>query len=368
MKQILLFALLFPTSIIVNAQNPVRRIKFHYINKDSVNLQLNDEYYLIEDSCAQIIRYSHFNFEQHKFSGKFKDVSKADPNLIVSEGNYSEDGLKNGAFVSHYLNGNLQAKGSFKNNKYDGRWEMYYEDGRPELTFDAVDGNCQVINAWDVDGKKNVDNGSGVYIAKFGATYWKGKLINGKPDGKWNFIKTDDASEASIASEHFKKGQFHDGSIGAYEYSDVSRIALVDPSKLPFVTAERMFISPVPCNGVKRKHIVGAQYKDGLRFFTQYISDAVSSYLSGKNLSDWDTQLDIEGEVSELGEFINLKCENSTAGDLSHGLINRLKTLPPLNPATADGKPIKQKFVISFVITKGVYRFSYRFLPIKLDQ
>ena len=368
MKQNLLFILIFTISAIVNAQNQARHIKFNYINKDSVSLTLNDEYYLIEDSCAQIIRYSHFNFEQHKFSGKFKDVSKADSNLIVSEGNYTADGLKEGVFISHYLNGDLQAKGNFKNNKYYGHWEMYYEDGKPELTFDVVDGNCQIINAWGADGKKSVDNGNGVYEAKLDGTYWKGKLVNGKPDGKWNFIRTDDASETSIALEHFKKGQFHDGSVGAYEYSDVSRIVLVDPSKLPFVTAERMFISPVPCNGVKRKHIVGAQYKDGLKFFTQYISDAVSSYLGGKNLSDWDTQLDIEGEVSELGEFINLKCQNSTAGDLSQGLVTRLKRLPPLNPATADGKPIKQKFVISFVITKGYYHFSYRFLPIKLDQ
>jgi antitoxin component YwqK of YwqJK toxin-antitoxin module len=368
MKQILLFAFLCVFVYIAHAQSLARHINFRTIDKDSVSLPLNEEYYLIEDSCAQIIRYSRFYFRQHIFRGKFKDVSKTNTDLIVSEGAYSSQGLKNGLFISHYLNGNLQAKGNFIDNKYDGKWEMYYENGKPELTFDVTDGDYKIIDAWGNNGKKTVDNGNGIYIDKLGNQYWKGKLVNGKPDGKWYLMKTDDASEAPIASEHFKNGQFRDGSIGDYDYKDKSsHIVWVDPFKLPFVNAEKMFISAVPCDGTKRKHIVGAQYKDGLRFFTRYIGDAVSPFLERINLKDCDVKIDIEGEISEEGNLTNLKSPNSTAGDISEGLILRLRTLPPLNPATADGKPIKQKFIISFIIRNGLYQYTYRFLPINID-
>ena len=72
------------------------------------------------------------------FFGKFKDVSKVDTNLVVTEGNYSPDGFKDGEFTLHYLNGNLRAKGNFKNNKYDGHWQLYYNNGKPQLTFEAI--------------------------------------------------------------------------------------------------------------------------------------------------------------------------------------------------------------------------------------
>ena len=114
------------------------RLDIKRFGKDSVNIPFNNNYQLSPDSCAQITRYAHFNFSKRIFIGKFKDVSTADHNLVVSKGNYNENGLKDGEFVTHYLNGNLQAKGSFKDDSYIGGWEFYYEDGKPELFFEVV--------------------------------------------------------------------------------------------------------------------------------------------------------------------------------------------------------------------------------------
>src|ERR1700712_3720151 len=148
MKPILLLILLGFVFYQSDAQVVRRNIQFHSYGVDSVNLPLNEEYNLIEDSCVQIIRHVHYNFRERKFFGKFKDVSKLDTNLVVSEGTYTTDGLKDGDFITHYLNGNLQAKGSYKDNKFVGKWEIYYENGKPEVTFEVIDGDIHLVDAW----------------------------------------------------------------------------------------------------------------------------------------------------------------------------------------------------------------------------
>lgn len=350
---------------IAASQQIQRRVRFQNFGNDSIGISLNDEYYLIEDSCAQITRHGHFDFARRKFYGKFTDVSKANPNMIVSEGTYSTDGLKDGEFKSYYLNGQLQAKGRFKNNKYEGRWEMYYNDGKPELVFDAADGVYTILDAWQPDGTKTVDNGNGVFTDNLGGLYWKGKLVNGKPDGKWRLLKTDDISGIPIGSESFKKGQFREGSLNNNDYNDASHLTLVSLFKLPFVNAEKMFISPVPCNGAKRKHIINAQYENGLESFSSHISDAVKPYFSRVNLTMYgDIAFQIDGEISEKGQLVNLK---SNGSDLARGVIRELMNLPVLHPATVDGKPVKQKFTITFKIGGGFYQFNYRFSPVHAE-
>jgi hypothetical protein len=350
-----------------DAQQPQRQIQFTFFAGHSIKLPLNSNYYLIEDSCAQITRYGHLNLKERRFFGKFKDVSRLDTNVIVGEGNYTADGLKDGEFVLHYLNGQLQAKGSFINNKYAGKWETYYEDGKPELTFEVTDGDFRIINGWKPDGTKSIDNGNGTYINSLGGTQWKGKLVNGKPDGTWNFSRTDDINSTAISTEHFKKGQFREGNVGNYSYTDASHIQLVSPDKLPFVAAEKLAMSEFPCSGGKRKHIVGVQYIGGLRNFSESIKDWLSPYFSRINLTGIDDVITIHGEVSENGSLINLKSETALREDVAHGIILRLTKLPPLHPATVDDKPVKQKLTIEFIIRDGFYQFTYSFLPIQAN-
>lgn len=364
MKSFAVSFLLFIIIFSAVAQN-VRRISFRTMAKDSINLSLNDEYYLIEDSCAQIIRQGHFDLQNRLFFGKFRDVSKADPKVIVSEGSYDREGRKEGAFVVHYINGHLRAKGIFKANNYDGPWEMFYNDGKPELTFNCTNADCAIENAWKPDGTKIIDNGNGVYIADLGDSYWKGKLVNGKPDGTWKLIKTDDISNSALITEYFKKGVFRNGESAYNKYNDASRIKLVDPGKLPLLHAEKMLASPVACNQTKAKHMVNAQYANGLEGFTYQIESAVSSYIYKAGLKYLDNSFSIEGEISEKGALTNMISHEPFREDLARGVILRLKTLPLLSPATADGKPIKQKFIITFIFTDNLYKFTYRFLPLQ---
>ncbi|MBD1367313.1 hypothetical protein IDJ77_26105 [Mucilaginibacter sp. ZT4R22] len=359
------FVFLCITLNFAKAQTKERRIMFKTIGQDSIAIGLNDEYFLIEDDCAQIIRYAHYNFTDRIFSGHFKDVSKAEPSLVVSEGYYNEDGQKNGPFFARYLNGNLRAKGSFKNNAYDGKWEMYYDNGKPEVNFEVTDGEYTITEAWKADGTKVVAAGTGVYINDMRNMYWKGKLLNGKPDGTWKL--TNAASGNTLYTEHFKKGAFQDGSndAGTYTYTDKSHIQFVSFFKMPLSNVEAMYFSPVICNGVGPDKVASARHKDGNNAFGEEIKDLISPFLSTANLKELDNSFTIEGEISVTGEFTNMRSRQAFREDLARGIINRLKSMRDIIPATVNGQPVSQKFSIKFVFSDSVYQFSYQLLQVE---
>ncbi len=347
-----------------------RSIKFNFVAKDSVNLLLDDEFNMIEDSCAQVIRYAKLKMQQHKYSGKIRDVSRLDPSLVLTEGTYTDDGLKDGYFVTHYLNGKLQAKGSFKNNRYDGKWEMYYDDGKPKLFFEANGKDIKITDAWDAKGAKTIDNGKGTYRSDLGSIFWKGKLLNGRPDGTWSAVKTNDVNN-ELSSEKFKDGAFQKGNGPLGAYTDASRLELVAIDMLPFTHAELLRISRVPCNGngPKRRQIVNAQYGNGgFNVFNDAIKRAVEPYLRTVNIKDYDNHFTIQGAIDEKGFMVNMNSDDSFNQTIAEGLISSLRRLPALNPATIDGKPAKQKFAITFTFEQGVYHFSYRFLAVDANQ
>jgi antitoxin component YwqK of YwqJK toxin-antitoxin module len=246
------------------------------IGTDSVILFFDEKYGVIEDSCARIIRYSHYDFKQKHYRGNFKDVSKSDATLIIAEGSYTEDGKKEGAFslnfldgkpqakgsfkndkyegdwVFYYPNGNVSSKGSFKNGEYNGRWEFYYEDSKPKIFFEVSNGIIKIFDNWSIDGTKTLDRGNGDYTVDNKPLYWKGKLANGTPDDLWTYQISDDV----FGSELFKNGRFISGrsnsSLGTRDYNDKSRIVLLQPlPKLIIVNAETLIpSSPVACNGI----------------------------------------------------------------------------------------------------------------------
>ena len=350
------------------AQAPAKRsVRFQNLGKDSINLSFNEEYFLIEDSCAQIVRYGHMNLRQRMFFGPFKDVSKDNPAVIVAEGNYNQTGLKDGSFITHYLNGNLQSKGEYKENKVYGKWEFYYPDGRPKLFFDATTNDLKITDAWDEKGKKIVDKGNGNYTASVGNIIWSGKLNNGTPDGTWKAIKLNDRTNTVLAKEKFKDSKFIEGSGIGGDYTDQSRISFINEADMPLITAEKMRISSVPCNGVKRKQIVNAQYKDGFQAFNERIKEVVSPYLGTVDLKPYDSELELNGEVSAKGEISRLMYTNTFDERIASGLVRVLNRLPYLEPALVDGKPVPQKIVFVFKFMSGLYRFSYRLVPLNVN-
>jgi hypothetical protein len=364
MKTPLILLLLLIMAVCAGAQNLNRHVEPHFIGQDSVNLSLNEDYDLIEDSCADIIRHGHYDHKEHRFTGSFKDVSTWDTSVVVSEGTYSPDGLKNGLFIARYSNGNLRSKGFYKNNLLNGRWETYYDDNKPALVFEAVNDTIRIIDSWDATGKKAVDNSKGIYQVRLGAISWKGKLDGGKPDGTWRAFKTDDATHATLVEEYFKKGKFETGNSPSGKYTDASRILLINPEGFTYTNIEKMQVSRIPCNGTKRVHIVRAQYAFGKTNFTEAIKMAIRPVMRKYDVKNYFQPLVINGYIDETGNLMGLHEDNVYYQDLARDIIYKLHGLPLLQPATADGKPVKQGFRITFTFERGVYHYNYRFLPI----
>jgi len=358
----IIFISIFYCSVVCAQSRSARSVHFDFIAKDSIKLAFNDDYELIEDSCSQFTRYAHINMRiGRKYVGKVKDVSRLDPNVTVLEGTYSPTGEKEGLFTTHYINGQLRAKGNFLKDEMDGKWETYYDDGKPKLFFEVSGKDITITDSWNEKGKKLVDNGKGTYKVTTGSVYWRGKLVNGRPDGTWGIYKTDDATETEMATEKFNYGVFQKGKSPIGDYTDASRMDLITPDILPFIHGELLRVSALPCNGVKAKHIVGAQYKYGMKDYSDELVKVVSAFMYYIDVKHFTNKFSIEGEVNESGYLTNLNSYDSFNQTISGGLIANLKRVVPLEPATIDGKPVKQKIKFNFTFSEGLYSFNYRF-------
>lgn len=359
--------LLFTLTYVIG-QNIIRKnrqIRFDFITKDSVNLHLNDDFYIIEDNCSTITRYAHLNMQKRIFTGAFKDVSRSNPTAIVTEGSYNADGLKDGAFTCYYANGQLQAKGDFKNGEYSEKWNVYYNNGKPRLIFIAKDGVITITDVWDAPGKKIIDNGKGNYQVVTGdVLLWKGKLLKGRPIGDWKLTNSNISDGPEMMSETFKDGVFKKGTAPSGEYTDASRLVLVPTDMLPFTRAERLYVSPLACGAIAPPKIVNAYYKSGLSDFSHEIYTKIGSVVV---TGTCNCSFDITGEVDEYGGIVKLIIQPGTDNAYyARKIMNCLDGLPALVPATVDGKIVRQKIKFTFVFVPGSVKFSYNFLPIEV--
>ncbi|MGY3214134.1 toxin-antitoxin system YwqK family antitoxin [Mucilaginibacter sp. HD30] len=375
MKRLILLINLIACATLGNAQfirtsTVTRNIKINFINRDSVNLSLNENFEMVEDSCAQIIRYGHLNMQERKFKGKVKDVSKGNPLLVLSEGFYTDNGLKDGPFITRFLSGNMQARGNFKNGEYDGKWEIFYDNNKPRVTFEGNGRNVKIIDMWDEKGNKIIDNGNGNYRGPPSDLFWKGKLANGKPDGTWKAINNSRGEETVMITENFKNGIFQKGSGTIAAYTDSSRIMLVAPDLLPFTQAEAMRISMTNCDGTSLfniKKVVGAKYGNGFESFNTQIQNLMPDAFKDVDIRRLTfSELLFKGEIATSGRIVNFNAQSHQNDAFVRTLTRQLQKLPFLEPATVDGKPVKQNFTIAFIFNEGMYRFNYSLLPIEV--
>ena len=149
------------------------------------------------------------------------------------------------------------------------------------------------------------------------------------------------------------------------EYTNASRIVLVSPDLMPYVTAERMTVSPTACGVEKKKAITYAQYQGGAQAYSEEISRLISVYLRTVDIAPYNDHIDITGTVGKNGLVYNLRYTNAFSEDIARGIISQLRKLPGLQPGTADGKPIEQNITISFSFMLGRYSFTWRIMPVK---
>ena len=356
---LLLIVLIFIARLAVAQNTQGRNIPFKKLGPDSVALSIGDDYYLIEDSCAFITRYAHFDFKAKAFNGHFRDVINEDEHIVLTEG-YYKNNKKNGPFILRYPNGQVYAKGNYKDDMYDGRWETFFEDGKPSLVFEADKNVYKIWDSWLEDGTRQVENGKGEYFAYSALSYWKGNLLNGTPNGNWRLYNEENG--AVYATEYFENGKFQDGTSNYSRYTGKSLLTLVFFS-FRFINVERLWPSSQLCGTVVSHQSANAVFAHGSNTFMEDLQNAVNTYFSTITyLRDGSRAFKIEGEISPEGKFSNMKSN----AEMGRGILYQLKILPALTPASIDGKPVAQKFVMAFTFNDGAYHFNYNLLPLEV--
>lgn len=346
---------------------PNRNLRFATLPGDSINLHLDEKYFLIEPTCSSIIRYGHFRQSQRKFFGPFRDVSKTNPEIVIAIGNYTIDGLLDGDFRMNYMNGDVLAEGKFDRSRMVGHWKFYHPGGKLRLEFDNTGDVIRIINVWDITGKQTVTNGTGLYRSDLATMYWEGKLLNYKPDGIWRFKKTDDRTGATISTETFKNGQFVRGSGPSGVYTDKSRILLADGEMLPITNASNLYVSPQSCDpALSAKKIVYAVFRDGAVNYNREIGEIVKPVFEKVDLKVYPNKtFEIKGMIDEKGKVSDLEYIIGWEDRMANTLLLALYRLPYMEPTLIDGKAVKTPIIFKFVIDKAMYVYSHRLLPVK---
>lgn len=332
-------------------------------NNDSVFF--TSDYFLTEDTCAEIVRVGTFDPWQKIFRGQFKDISRLKPEEVIAKGNFDDNGLKDGDFICYYSNGNIEADGNFTKNKYSGRWNFYYVTGKPRLSFIATGTGIKILDAWNEDGKKTVDNGFGTYESVIGPIKWSGKLVGGTPDGKWTAATLFARRDEVLGTERFKLGEFVKGSNAMGEYTDSSHILLASYDLLPFTKAEKMWMSSTPCHGIQPAIAINAQPPNGPEQFMNWVAERLGPILNSVQPNSINEPIELKGKVVKDGRIV---FENTEGNDrkLISALTAGLSGVGNFSPARLDGKVVDQEMTIIIKYNSSVYSFSYKLLPVGL--
>ena len=179
-------------------------------------------------------------------------------------------------------------------------------------------------------------------------------------------IRTDDKAKRVVGTESFKNGSFQTGTgiLGAYNNS--SKIVLIAADLLPFINAELLTLSSEPCSATKKKHFVNAQYEDRFISLTGEISRATyGSIINDIYTTNNISTLVLRGEISDKGNVSHLTADTYGGNPAVMELLKELMRIRKMQPATLDGVPVAQKFILTYDISLGTYNFSYKLLPVE---
>ncbi|HEX8313913.1 MAG TPA: hypothetical protein VF609_02910 [Flavisolibacter sp.] len=375
MKRLYLtFLMIAVLSLLASAQKTVliREFPMQFLNRDSVIAYYNESYLLIEDSCAAIIRRGFFNDSMGKFTGPFEDRSKRSPRQVVAKGRYNRQGLKEGEFAAWYLSGKLQARGSFKENRYTGIWDFYSPSGKPELTIEVNGADLTILDSWDEDGHRMVKDRKGKHEVAVGPITWSGKIVNGKPHGTWiaalrpfgnrGYIPNT-TQQRSLATEIFLDGVFQKGTNATGPYNDSSRIDFLSSISLPLINAETLLLTRRPCNDRYGKKLVYAHHSKGHQQFISELNERLTPLVTLMDTAIFERHIELQMKISEDGRVVSDSV--NSADRQVPTLKTALYDLPPFKPATNNGKPVEQGLKIMIGYYQGKYFFNYALAPIE---
>jgi hypothetical protein len=352
-----------PLVTLAQKPEPITHYQLKFFKYDSVHVYYNERYYVIQDTCADIVRQVHISSTTKRFFGPFTDFSKANQEQIVAVGSYDKRGLKQGAFKTWYLDGKLQSRGSFKDGNFDEVWDFYYPNGKPKVTFEPFGAEMKIINAWNENGRKTVENGEGHYDWVMGGITWKGKINGGRPNGKWIAATSYFRQNEALATELFKDGVFQQGSNKAGAYSDSSNIHFFPGDLLPLYRSDDLIASVSDCYAL---NIVAASYPQGGQQFISQIGERLTPVLDQLNLGTLNEPIVLQMKILTDGRLLFDPADGTDPKIISACTV-ALNALPAFTPASVNRKLVEQQMLIIIRRNSSVYTFNYALLPVRLN-
>jgi TonB family protein len=183
-----------------------------------VIIYYSDKWEITPKEKATYYRTCKFDTVKHGFVGKIEDRT-IQGNLVMT-GNYDK-GFREGEYTFYYPSGQIQMQGSFIRDIRKGQWKYFYENGKPECDLTFTSSSFFVTSAYDRNGNKTIDNGTGFWRYEYewygvsGIYVVAGEFKNGKMIGDWNCVLTNGQvlyTEMYTKNGKFKKGWVSDGS------------------------------------------------------------------------------------------------------------------------------------------------------------
>jgi TonB family protein len=334
-------------------------------SQDIFRLFYNDGWELTSKDNFIYIREAEIDLDRLYFNGSVRDFKN---DTLIMEGQYSNN-KRNGLFKLFYNNGRLMSVGKYRNDLRDSLWTYFYPNGQiaQKITFNGYD---FVVNEfYNKKGKPLIANGSGkwehVYFTEYILNYFgkesikkehikvEGKFKNYQKDGKWTLTSLED--DKIVQSLDYRNGilkdeppviqsQFPDDSSEKHEISSTFQIdTLVFKSEIRYYETDR-FLSLLTGKEVKIKYQkAGYPYGDVELFefiakHIRYPRQSFENKIEGKVFVK--VVIDMEGNKKELSIY-----KGQTA-ELNNEALRVLGLIPRWLPAMNNGVAYETSIVI----------------------
>ncbi|MFC2152778.1 toxin-antitoxin system YwqK family antitoxin [Bacteroidota bacterium] len=228
-KLSLITLLLF--SINLHGQNLPSNFKIgeniEVFSNDSLQFYFNCAGNIVDKDCADFMRKGRIDSVCINIVNEFNDYY-IDGSLALKAHMFND--YLNGNAIYYYKNGKIKSTGNYKNDLKIGVWKYYYDNGQLEKVLDYQNSKPLILEYYSKNGKQKVIEGNGNYKGYFNSFLScksfgiKGKVVNGKMEGKWSMYYP--SFNNKIGIEYFENGIFVKGESMNRTYYDNEKIII----------------------------------------------------------------------------------------------------------------------------------------------
>ncbi len=329
---------------------------------DSILVYFNCTGTIVKKECAQFVRKGKIDSINCNVSGIFYDYD-LDSNLFLKAKMVND--FLNGKATYYHKNGKIRATGKYLDNIKNGVWTFFYPNGNLEKVLNFVNGSPLIVAYYNEKGEQIVINGTGKYKGIF-CPYMgckpfivKGKVLNGKMEGKWKLVNTISAtydfffeelyvsnSNQVIGTEVFKDGKFIKGYSGGYSYTNSQKIQING-----YYVNEDLILygNQTSCPGDQRFYFL--HYQESLleeKFYPQLIN-SISESINCELKNQW---LIVGLNVTKEGKLDKLNIKSSINDNKLEKQISLIiSEMKGWNPETKNNNSVDSDLFFSIIIS-----------------